>query len=86
MVLSYLVAAAVLLLLLYAVGLYLARPLKVLWWLVSRLALGAAALLLVNWVTGWLGFSYPFNLASTALVGFLGVPGFLLLTALKIVL
>jgi len=86
MVLSYLVAAAVLLLLIYAVGLYLARPLKFLWWLIARLALGAAALLLVNWVTGWLGFNYPFNWASTALVGFLGLPGFVLLTALKIVL
>ncbi|MFZ5627029.1 MAG: pro-sigmaK processing inhibitor BofA family protein [Bacillota bacterium] len=84
MVLSYLVAAAVLLLLLYAVGLYLARPLKILWWLVTRLTLGAATLLLVNWLTGWLGFSYPFNWASTALVGFLGIPGFVLLTALKI--
>jgi inhibitor of the pro-sigma K processing machinery len=67
-------------LLLFIVGQVFWKPLAILFKIGLRLILGGLFLFLVNLVPN---FSLGVNLASALTVGLLGLPGFLLLIALK---
>lgn len=79
------VAYAVGIILLLILGRLLLTPLKVVLKLVVNALLGAAAILLVNWIGGLFGFHIAFNIYTAFIVGTLGVPGFALLVILKLV-
>ncbi len=71
--------------LLFLVGQALWKPLRVILYIGLRLILGGLFLVLVNLSAGSLGFLLGVNPASALSVGLLGLPGFLLLVALKAV-
>ncbi|KNY29705.1 pro-sigmaK processing inhibitor BofA family protein [Pseudobacteroides cellulosolvens] len=69
---------------LFFIGRLFLVPLKILLKLVYNCILGAILLIVVNYIGRTFGFSIPLNIFSAALVGFLGIPGMLLLVALKV--
>ncbi len=71
--------------LLFLVGQALWGPLRLLLSLGLRLLLGGLVLLLLNACTGAFGWTLGLNPVSAAAVGLLGLPGLLLLVALKAV-
>lgn len=48
-----------------------------------RLALGGAAIWALNWVGAFFGFHLGLNLITALAVGYLGVPGVIMLVALQ---
>ena len=79
-VLAY--AAGIILLLVFG-RLFLA-PVKVILKLALNSLLGAAAILLANWAGGIIGFHMALNIYTAFIVGTLGIPGFILLSILKL--
>jgi len=69
--------------LLFLVGQAFWKPLRLVLYMGLRLILGGIFLVLVNFAAAPLGFSLGVNPASAFTVGLLGLPGFLLLIALK---
>lgn len=66
-------------LILYFLGYFLLIPAKILGKLLINSVLGGVTIFLINWVgQGW-DFHIPLNLLSAMIVGFLGLPGILLL-------
>ena len=81
-VLSYVCA----LVLLYLCGWLLLKPLKVLLkWLLNAL-LGGLVLLILNFFGSPLHINLPVNPFNAVVVGFLGIPGIILLLVLQIML
>lgn len=70
----------------YVVCLFFIKPLKVLFRLLLNLAFGGAVLFAINLAGGVLGIKPGINLFTSAVAGFLGIPGVLLLFALKVFL
>jgi inhibitor of the pro-sigma K processing machinery len=71
--------------LLFIFGRLLLAPLKTVLKLALNSLLGAAAIFIANWAGGFFGFHMALNIYTAFIVGTLGVPGFLLLTILKII-
>ena len=67
-------------------GYLLLVPMKFLWRLLAGGVLGALTLMLVNLVGGLFGFSVAVNLFTAMAVGFLGLPGAVLVILLQILL
>ena len=72
--------------LLYLIGWLLLVPMKFLWRLLAGGVLGALTLMLVNLVGGLFGFSVAVNPFTAMAVGFLGLPGAVLVILLQILL
>lgn len=58
-------------------------PLRVVFRVGYHLLIGGVALLAVNWAGAWVGFHLGLNPLSALVVGYLGVPGLLLLAAIR---
>lgn len=71
---------------LYALGKLLLIPLRVIFNLIVNAVIGGGVLLLVNFVGSFWNFSVGVNPITALLVGLLGVPGVLLLIALRFLL
>lgn len=69
--------------LLFFVGRMLLVPIKVILRGVISSCLGGGIILIINLVGGIFGFSLPFNLLSSFIVGIFGIPGVILLLILK---
>ena len=67
-------------------GYLLLVPMKFLWRLLAGGVLGALALMLVNLVGAPLGFSVSVNPFTAMAVGFLGLPGAVLVIALQLLI
>ena len=67
-------------------GYLLLVPMKLLWRLLAGGVLGALALMLVNLVGGLFGFSVSVNPFTAMAVGFLGLPGAVLVVVLQLLL
>ena len=67
-------------------GYLLLVPMKFLWRLLAGGVLGALVLVLVNLVGGLFGFSVAVNPFTAMAVGFLGLPGAILIVALQLLL
>lgn len=67
-------------------GYLLLVPMKFLWRLLAGGVLGALALVLVNLVGGMFGFNVAVNPFTAMAVGFLGLPGAILIVALQLLL
>jgi len=65
-------------------GRLFAAPLKIVARLAANALLGAAVLLIVNWLGSYVGFHISFNIYTAFIVGTLGIPGFILLIVLKL--
>ena len=72
--------------LLYLIGWLLLVPMKFLWRLLAGGVLGALTLMLVNLVGGLFGFQVAVNPFTAMAVGFLGLPGAVLVILLQILL
>ncbi len=61
-------------------------PFKILLKLVYNALLGGAILILFNYFGGLIGFTLALNVVSAFVAGLLGIPGVILLIALKLIL
>ena len=80
------VAYAVALLLMYALGWLLFVPLKYLWKLILNGILGGLLLVVINLIGGLFGITLAINPITALIAGFLGIPGVALLFLLQIIL
>lgn len=71
------------LLLLYVVGRALIVPLKIVIRLVYNALIGGVVLLLLNFIGGYFGLHIALNPVTALIVGFLGVPGIIMLLVLQ---
>ena len=72
--------------LLYIVGIILVFPIKKIFKLIGNGILGGLTLLIFNFVGKFFGLSITINPLNAIIVGFLGVPGVVLLLILQIIL
>ena len=72
--------------LLYIVGMLLVIPIKMILKLIANGVIGGLLLLLFNLIGGFLGLSLAINPITAVTVGFLGIPGVILLLILQKVL
>jgi inhibitor of the pro-sigma K processing machinery len=72
--------------LLYIVGMLLVIPIKIILKLIANGVIGGLLLLLFNSIGGFLGLSLAINPITAVTVGFLGIPGVILLLILQKVL
>ncbi|HBG08968.1 MAG: pro-sigmaK processing inhibitor BofA family protein [Limnochordia bacterium] len=78
------VAYAAGVLLLYGLGKMLLIPLRTIFNLIVNAVIGGGVLLLINFVGSFWGFHVGVNPVTALVVGLLGVPGVLLLIALRL--
>lgn len=83
---SVILAYALGLVLLYLVGWILIIPLKYLVKLLINGIIGGIVLFGLNFVGGFIGFSIGINPITALVVGFLGIPGVILLLVLNYIL
>jgi inhibitor of the pro-sigma K processing machinery len=81
---SVILAYAVGVILLFILGRVLLVPLKFVLRLTYNALLGAVCIIAVNFIGGFAGFHIAFNIFTAFIVGFLGIPGFILLVVLKL--
>ncbi|QGG48652.1 pro-sigmaK processing inhibitor BofA [Heliorestis convoluta] len=62
---------------------FLWRPIRWIFIIAFNSLLGLLILWATNFVGAFVGFSLPLNLFTALLIGFLGIPGLILVTALK---
>ncbi len=74
------------LLLLYIVGRILIMPLKIVLKLMYNALIGGVVLLLLNFLGGYIGLHIALNPVTALVVGFLGVPGVVMLLVLQYIL
>ncbi len=74
------------LLLLYIVGRVLIMPLRIAVKLLYNALIGGVVLLILNFLGGYIGLHIALNPITALVVGFLGVPGVLMLLVLKYIL
>ncbi len=74
------------LVLLYVVGWFLLVPLKVILKLIYNAIIGGIILWLLNLVGGLIGISVAINPVTALIVGFLGIPGIILILILQFIL
>lgn len=61
-------------------------PMKLIWKLLINSVCGFLCLWLLNTIAGFTGIRFPLNLVTTAVAGFLGIPGIALLTLAQVLL
>ncbi|AEE92326.1 Pro-sigmaK processing inhibitor BofA [Tepidanaerobacter acetatoxydans Re1] len=74
------------LLLLYIVGRILIMPLRIVLKLMYNALIGGVVLLLLNFLGGYIGLHIALNPVTALVVGFLGVPGVVMLLVLQYIL
>ena len=73
-------------LILYALGKMLLIPLKSIFNLIVNAGVGGGVLLVINFIGGYWGFGVGVNPITALVVGLLGVPGVILIIALRLIL
>ncbi len=73
-------------LILYALGKMLLIPLRNIFHLVVNAVIGGGVLLVINFIGGFWGFVVGVNPITALVVGLLGVPGVILIIALRLIL
>jgi len=74
------------LLLLYVIGRALIMPIRIVIKLVYNALIGGVILLLINFIGRYLGLHIALNPVTALVVGFLGVPGVIMLLVLQYIL
>jgi inhibitor of the pro-sigma K processing machinery len=78
-----LAAYAVGIIFLFIIGRLFLVPMKFVLRLVYNALIGGLVLIVINYFGGNFGFHLPFNILTSFLVGFLGIPGIILLVLLQ---
>ena len=81
---NIIIAFAFGLLLLYIIGRVLLMPIRIVFRLIYNGLIGGVILWLLNWVGAYLGFTIAINAVTALVVGFLGLPGVVLLVLFKL--
>lgn len=81
---NVIIAFAFGLLLLYIIGRVLVMPLRLVFKLIYNGLIGGIILWLLNWVGAYFDFMIAINVATALIVGFLGIPGVILLVVFKL--
>lgn len=81
MILAYVVG----IFLLFILGRVLLVPLKIVLKLIYNALLGAVCIIAINFAGGLIGFHIALNVFTAFVVGFLGIPGLILLIVLKLI-
>lgn len=71
--------------LLFLLGRVLLVPLKIVLRLVYNALLGAICIIAVNFIGSLAGFHIALNVFTSFIVGFLGIPGLILIVVLKLI-
>ncbi len=79
-------AAILLLVIIYFVAQVFMKPVKLLWKLLVNSVIGLILLMLVNFLGGYFSLSIPINLITVLVAGFLGIPGILVLICFQILI
>ncbi|HHW01841.1 MAG TPA: pro-sigmaK processing inhibitor BofA [Thermoanaerobacterales bacterium] len=74
------------LILLYMIGRVLIVPLRIVLKLVYNAIIGGVVLVILNFLGGYVGLYIAINPITALLVGFLGVPGIILLLVIKYIM
>lgn len=77
------IAYAIGLLLLYIVGRILIMPLRIVLRLLYNGIIGGIALVVINYLGGFVGINIAINAVTALTVGFLGIPGVVMLLILR---
>lgn len=72
--------------LIYVVCLFFIKPLKLFFKLLINLAFGAVMIYIINFAGGVLGIKLGINFFTSAVSGFMGLPGIIMLYAVKVFL
>jgi len=80
------IAAVVLLVVLFIIGQILVKPVKLLWKLILNSLIGLILLMAVNYLGAYYDFSLPVNIITILVAGFLGIPGVFLLICFQLLL
>lgn len=83
---NIIIAYGIGLVLLYVVGWLLLVPLKILWRFILNAIIGGIVLWLLNLIGGFIGIFIGINPITALIVGFLGVPGIILILLLQVML
>ena len=83
---NIIIAAIVLLVVLFFIGQILVKPIKLLWKLIFNSLIGIILLLAVNYFGAYYDFSLPINIITVLIAGFLGIPGVFLLICFQLLL
>lgn len=83
---NIIIAAVVLLVVLFFIGQVLVKPVKLLWKLLLNSLIGLLLLLAVNYIGAYYAFSLPINVITVLIAGFLGIPGVFLLICFQLLL
>lgn len=74
------------LILLYIIGWLLIIPIKIIVKLIINGVIGGVILVILNLIGKLIGFSIGINVVTALIVGFLGIPGVILLIILRLIL
>lgn len=74
------------LIMLYIVGRVLIVPIKIVLKLIYNAIIGGVVLVILNFLGGYVGLSIAINPITALIVGFLGIPGIILLLIVKYLL
>lgn len=80
------IAAVVLLVVLFFIGQILVKPVKLLWKLLLNSLIGLILLMAVNYLGSYYDFSLPINIITILIAGFFGIPGVFLLICFQLLL
>ena len=61
-------------------------PIRLIWKLAINTGCGFAILLVLNWLSPYTGVLFDLNFLTSAIVGFLGLPGIILLFVVHLIL
>ncbi|MCX7922743.1 MAG: pro-sigmaK processing inhibitor BofA family protein [Clostridia bacterium] len=68
---------------LYILGKMALGPMKIIFKVIANGVIGGTVLAITNYIGGTFGFGIALNIATALTVGFLGIPGYVLLVVLK---
>lgn len=84
--LNVILAAVIVVLILYFILKVFLKPIQLLWKLALNSVVGLILLMIFNYAASYFAFFIPINIITVLIAGFLGVPGVLLLVAFQYLL
>lgn len=83
---NIIIAALILLVILYIIIQVFLKPVKLVWKLLMNSIVGIILLLLSNYIGAYFAFALPINIITVLIAGFLGIPGIILLACFQILI
>lgn len=83
---NIIIAALILLVVLYIMIQVFLKPVKLVWKLLTNSIIGVILLLLSNYIGAYFAFQLPINIITVLIAGFLGIPGIILLACFQLLI